>query len=135
MVELKVHRVVAAVIEREGRYLITQRMPKAVFPLYWEFPGGKVEPGEDDRTALKRELREELDVDVEVGELFEHRIHEYEWFTVDFCVYRCKLLSDDIKAVNVADFKWVTLQELSDYKFPPADESAVAKLLGIRGVM
>jgi 8-oxo-dGTP diphosphatase len=128
-----VHRVVAAVIERDGRYLIAQRLPKAVFALHWEFPGGKVEPGEDDATALRRELVEELAAEVEVGELLEQKVHSYREFDVDFRVYRCGMRTETPKAVNVADFRWVTLDELGRYRFPPADESAIARLAGPAG--
>ena len=130
MAERVVHRVVAAVIQREGLYLIAQRMAKAVFALHWEFPGGKVEPGEDDATALRREMLEELDAVVEVGDLLEHKVHEYEAFTVDFRAYRCTLVRDDLKPLNVADFRWVTVDQMSGYAFPPADESAIAILAG-----
>jgi 8-oxo-dGTP diphosphatase len=122
-------QVVAAVVVRGDRYLITQRMAKAVFPLYWEFPGGKVEPGEDDATALRREMREELDVDVEVGDLLGQTLHEYEMFLLDFRVYRCQLAGGELKPLNVADIRWVTTEELGDYPFPPADEAAIADLV------
>ncbi|NOZ01103.1 MAG: (deoxy)nucleoside triphosphate pyrophosphohydrolase [Deltaproteobacteria bacterium] len=124
-------RVVAAVVEREGLYLISQRNARAVFSLMWEFPGGKVEPGEDDSTALKRELKEELNAEIEVGSLLESKIHNYDAFSVDFRVYRCRLKNDDLKAIDVADFKWIPAQDLSKYEFPPADESAIALLTGV----
>lgn len=124
-------RVVAAVIEREDRYLIAQRLEKAVFALHWEFPGGKVEPGEDDATALRREILEELDARVEVGDLLEQKVHEYERFTLDFRAYRCALADPaELKCVNVRDFRWVALDEMDRYPFPPADESAIAALAG-----
>jgi len=127
----KLLRVVAAVIERDGLYLISQRRSHAVFPLYWEFPGGKVEAGEDDPTALKRELREELDAEIEVGSLLDKKVHRYNTFSVDFRAYRCSLVEDGLKALGVADFRWVRFEELSQYRFPPADESAIALLAGV----
>lgn len=123
--------VVAAVIEQTGRYLIAQRNPHAVFPLMWEFPGGKVEPGEDDATALRREIREELGVDVEVQDLLVRRVHCYEKFSVDFRAYRCTLVSGEPKALHCASFAWVAPSEFSQYTFPPADEHAIALLAGI----
>jgi len=123
-------RVVAAAVEHEGRYLITQRMEKASFPLYWEFPGGKVEPGEDDATALRREMLEELDIEVEVGALLGQSIHQYEAFAIDFRVYRCRWIGREIQPLNVADFRWVLIEEMSAYPFPPADEAALAVLAG-----
>ena len=73
----EVIRVVAAVIEHEGRYLITQRQANAVLPLLWEFPGGRVEPGEDEAVALKREVRGRIGVDVVVGAKLGEHLHEY----------------------------------------------------------
>lgn len=123
--------VVAAVIEKDGLYLISQRNARAVFPLYWEFPGGKVEPGEDDSTALKREMKEELNADIDVGPLLERKVHCYESFSVDFRAYRCSLLNDELKPIDVADFRWIAPEELSRFQFPPADEAAIALLTGV----
>lgn len=124
-------RVVAAVVEREGRYLIAQRNPHAVFPLMWEFPGGKVEPGEDDATALRREMMEELGVEVSVGTLLDRRIHCYREFSVDFRAYRCTLVGGEPRPIHCAAFAWVTLSEMGSYTFPPADEHAIALLMGL----
>lgn len=125
----KTLRVVAAVIRRDGRYLISQRMPKAAFPLYWEFPGGKVEPGEQDDEALRREMLEEMNARIQVGSLLDQRVHEYPDFAVDFRAYRCTLMNDDLAAIHVADYRWVLPEELALYPFPPADEQAIAMLL------
>ena len=125
-------QVVAAVVERDGLFLITQRNPRAVFPLYWEFPGGKVEPGEDDATALRREMVEELAASVEVGELLGHTFHDYEPFTLDFRVYRCRLLDDHLECRNVHALQWVTLDEVAAYPFPPADVDAIERLVDAR---
>ena len=84
-------RVVAAVIERDGKYLITQRRPAAVLPLMWEFPGGRVEAGETDQQALKRELLHRLGVDIEVGKLISFVSHPYEHYVVDLFLYECAL--------------------------------------------
>ena len=86
-------RVVAAVIEREGRYLITQRRPAAVLPLLWEFPGGRVEEGETDAAALKREVRHRLGVDIDVGQLISFVSHPYERYVVDLYLYECHITS------------------------------------------
>lgn len=126
-------RVVAAVLEQDGTYLIAQRNPHAVFPLLWEFPGGKVEAGEDDVTALRREMMEELGIEVEVGDLLARNVHCYQEFSVDFRAYRCTLLSGEPRALNCAGFAWVSLSDLAKYQFPPADEEAIALLLGLEG--
>ena len=84
-------------IERDGKYLITQRRPTATLPLLWEFPGGRVEEGESDETALARELKEEMEIDVDVGDRVIHVQHSYPHYDIDFRVYRCKLMRGDIK--------------------------------------
>ena len=78
----KTVRVVAAVVEREGRYLITQRREQAVLSLLWEFPGGKVEAGEADEDALRRELRERLDAEGKIGRKLGEKVHEYDGYRV-----------------------------------------------------
>jgi 8-oxo-dGTP diphosphatase len=124
-------RVVGAMIEREGRYLITQRPPRASLPLLWEFPGGKVEPGETDEEALARELREEMAIDVAVGERVIHVEHSYEKYDIDFCVYRCRMGDGAIQHLRVHDHRWVRPDELDGYEFPAADEKTIARLLDL----
>src|SRR4249920_3768354 len=84
-------RVVAAVIARDDRYLITQRRPSAVLPGLWEFPGGRVEEGETDAQALKREVRERVEVDVEVGACIGRRTHDYDGYSVDLALYQATI--------------------------------------------
>jgi 8-oxo-dGTP diphosphatase len=123
-------RVVAAEIEQDGRYLITQRNTHAVLPLLWEFPGGKVEPGETDEEALTRELLEVLGVRVSVGQRAMHVSHEYDHYTLDLMVYRVSITSGEPRCLAVHDVKWVTPQEFSDHEFPGADQQTVDTLLG-----
>jgi 8-oxo-dGTP diphosphatase len=125
-------RVVAAVIERDGAYLITQRRPTAVLPLLWEFPGGKVEAaaGEDDAAALRREVRYRLEVEVEPGSLISFVSHPYEQYVVELYLYECRLLAGEPTRANVNDFRWVQSQEFEDYSFTPADETSMTRLLG-----
>lgn len=124
-------RVVGAMIEKDGKYLITQRPPTASLPLLWEFPGGRVEAGETDERALARELREEMGITVRVGERVIHVEHAYPGYDIDFCVYRCELAPGPIAHVRVHDHRWVRPDELDQYQFPAADEKTVAKLLGL----
>jgi 8-oxo-dGTP diphosphatase len=123
-------RVVAAVIERDGRYLITQRRPAAVLALLWEFPGGRVEEGETDAEALRRELRHRLDAEVEVGALISFVSHAYEHYAVDLHLYECRLLTEELRAKAVHAYRWVTSAEFDQYPFTPADEASMSKLLG-----
>ena len=126
----KVLRVVAAEVERDGQFLITQRREQALFPLYWEFPSGKVEPGESDEFALARELKERLGVNVEVGTCTMFVKQEHDDYTLDFHVYQCTLPSDQVpKALNVRDWKWVHPHEMESYPFPPADAQTTRKLI------
>ena len=127
-------RVVGAMIERGGRYLITQRPPHASLPLLWEFPGGRVEEGETDEDALRRELREEMNIDVDVAELTMHVSHAYPEYDIDFRVFRCMLLSpeEEIRHVRVHTHRWVLPGELDDYEFPAADQKTLERLLQIQ---
>src|SRR4051812_21051187 len=126
-------RVVAAVLERDGNYLITQRRAAAVLPLMWEFPGGRVEAGETDQQALKRELLHRLGVDIDVGKLISFVSHPYEHYVVDLFLYECKLVNEaallESRAVNA--FKWVASGDFDQYPFTPADEASMNKLLGV----
>ena len=124
-------RVVGAMIERDGKYLITQRLARATLPLLWEFPGGRVEAGETDEEALARELAEEMGIQVAVGPRVIHVEHAYEAYDIDFCVYRCRLVSGPIRNLRVHAHRWVRPEELDQYEFPPADEKSIAKLLGL----
>jgi 8-oxo-dGTP diphosphatase len=124
-------RVVAAVIAREGRYLITQRRASAVLPLLWEFPGGRVEAGETDGDALRREVLHRLGVDVEPGKLISFVTHPYEKYAVDLYLYECTLFAGEPTAVNVADFRWVESSDFERFAFTPADERSMSKLLGL----
>ncbi len=125
-------QVVGAMIEKEGgRYLITQRPRTASLPLLWEFPGGRVQEGETDEQALARELKEEMAIEVDVGEQAIHLHHEYPQYDIDFRVYRCRLKSPEtaISHLRVNDHRWVTLAEMGDYRFPDADARTLEKLL------
>jgi 8-oxo-dGTP diphosphatase len=125
-------RVVGAMIEKDGKYLITQRPPTASLPLLWEFPGGRVEVGETDEAALARELAEEMRIQVTVGERVIHVEHAYAAYDIDFCVYRCRLDGPgSIEHLRVHDHRWVRPEELDQYEFPAADEKTIAKLLGL----
>jgi 8-oxo-dGTP diphosphatase len=126
---LRTIRVVAAVIEREGRYLITQRRPSAVLPLLWEFPGGRVEDLETDAAALRREVRHRLGVEIETGQLISFVSHPYERYIVDLYLYECRIQGGDLQPLAVNAFKWVTSSEFDQYPFTPADEASMNKLL------
>jgi 8-oxo-dGTP diphosphatase len=127
----KTIRVVAAVIAKDDRYLVTQRRPTAVLPLLWEFPGGKVEGGESDLEALKREVKHRVGVDVEPGAQISSVSHAYEHYTVELHLYDCRITQGEPRAENVHQFRWVESAEFDRLPFTPADEASMTKLLGL----
>lgn len=118
-------RVVAAVIHQDGKYLITQRREHASLPLLWEFPGGRVEPGESDTEALQREFIERLGAAVEVGKPVAFRRHDYDGYSVELVLYEAKLTSPELEPKRVKEYRWVPADEFSQYPFPPADRSTL----------
>jgi 8-oxo-dGTP diphosphatase len=128
---MKTIRVVAALVERDGRYLITQRRENAVLPMLWDFPGGRVEEGESDEGALAREVAERLGAQVQVGQLISFVNHPYEKYAVDLYLYECKLLTERLHCRAVKDYAWVTSKEMESYSFTPVDEASMSKLLGV----
>ncbi len=134
--EVKTVIVVAALIAEHGKVLVTQRKKDSSHGLLWEFPGGKVKEGEDPREALRRELKEELDVEVNVGILFDATFYSYPRHPILLLVYRCRVEKGSLKPIGCHDLQWVTLREFEKLAMPPADEpirkhlfSSGAKLL------
>jgi mutator protein MutT len=118
----------AALIFRNGQLLIAQRQKESHLGGLWEFPGGKREENETFEACLVREIREELEVEISVGELFEEITHHYPGKSVHLKFFICKLVSGEPKPIGCAAFKWVRQQELGEFKFPPADERLLGKL-------
>jgi 8-oxo-dGTP diphosphatase len=121
--------VVAGLMARDGRVLITQRRADQALPLQWEFPGGKVEPGEAPVAALARELREEIGVGVEVGRIWDVLFHAYPNFDLVMLVYACRIVNGEPRAVEVADVQWVPCAELPRWDILPADRPLVDRLV------
>lgn len=120
--------VAAAVIRREGRILLTRRPRGTHLEGLWEFPGGKVEPGEAPTDALVRECREECGVEVRVIDVLDVTFHPYANKDVLLLFYDCALVSGDVQNLGVADHVWCTPAELDLYELPPPDERLIAKL-------
>ena len=119
--------VVAAIIEREERFLVTRRPTGVHLAGLWEFPGGKIDPDESHHAALKREIREELDADVEVGELTFATTHTYPDRTITLYFYRCTLLGSPRPLLG-QEMQWVPRPELPLLGFPPADAQLIERL-------
>lgn len=117
----KTMRVVAALIRAGGQVLLTQRKPGRHLGLSWEFPGGKVEPGESDLQALKRELQEELGVEVRVGSLCFETRHNYGSREMHLLVYRCRIIEGEPRALDTHACEWVEEAQLTKRNFLPAD--------------
>ena len=111
----------AVVVERE-KVLVTQRKEDSSHGLLWEFPGGKVEEGEEPRGALRRELKEELDIEVAVGMIFEVVYHLYPQYPILLLAYRCRIDKGVPTPLGCHDLRWVNLKELKKLAMPPADE-------------
>ncbi len=113
--------VTAAVIHRDGRVLITQRPAEGLLGGMWEFPGGKQQEGEDLPTCLRREIREEIGVEIAVGQELGIYFHAYTHFKVTLHAFECKLVQGEPQTIEVSDLHWVTISELPDYPMGKID--------------
>ena len=120
--------VVAALIWQGERFLACQRPPHKARDLLWEFVGGKVEPGETREQALIRECREELDVTVRVGGIFMELVHEYPDLTVHLTLFHAGIAEGTPKLLEHQALRWLTVEEMDQYPFCPADQAILARL-------
>jgi len=119
--------VVAAVVEREDRFLVTRRQRGVHLAGMWEFPGGKIDPGETHAEALTRELLEELDTGAQVGDLVFETTHDYGDMIVRLYFYTCTLTAPP-RPVLGQEMRWVPRAELSGLGFPEADAELIKRL-------
>jgi len=124
----KVLQVVACVIERGGEFLITKRLKTSHLGHCWEFPGGKLELGENLAQCAIRECREEIDVEVKPLRLLQELTHAYPEKSVHLYFVLCALESGAPRAVECADWRWVHPSQLSEFEFPEADRTILKEL-------
>jgi len=120
--------VCAAVIRHQGKILLTQRPVGKPHGGFWEFPGGKIDPGESPHASLIREIREELSISISVGPVLETVHFHYDWGNVLIIAYSCRWLEGEIQHLEVADHRWVSSEEFNKYKILPADLPILAKI-------
>lgn len=125
----KVVKVAAAIIRKDGQVLICLRRPDAELGGLWEFPGGKCRPDESLEDCLAREVREELDIAVAVGELACEILYPYPEYTVILHFFHCTIRSGEPRPLACEQMRWVIPPALSDYAFPPADLPLVRELM------
>lgn len=126
---MKITDVVAALIWQDGKFLICQRPAHKARGLLWEFVGGKVEPGETKQQALIRECREELDVQIAVGDMFMEVIHTYPDLTVRLTLFHATIRRGRIKKLEHNDIRYITTSQIPEYDFCPADVDILQKLM------
>ncbi len=122
-------RVVACVIEREGRFLITKRLKHSHLGHLWEFPGGKIEPGESVEDCAIRECQEEIAVTVKPLRLIEEVAHDYPERSVHLYFLLCEWVAGEPKAIHCADWAWATPEEFGHYEFPEADKGIIERFI------
>ena len=121
--------VAAGLVFNQQKLLITQRPEGSHLAGLWEFPGGKREPGETFEGCLVRELREELDIEVTLGQVFEEITHDYPGKTVHLKFFLCRLAKGEPRAIGCTAYEWATRESLAKRDFPPADQRLLGRLV------
>jgi 8-oxo-dGTP diphosphatase len=121
-------RVAAGLIRQDGRYLIARRKAGTHLGGLWEFPGGKIERGESPESCLRRELREEIGIEITEPVRFQVIPHDYPDKKIELHFFFCTIESGQAQALECDEIRWVTPQEMSGLEFPPADRSLIEAL-------
>lgn len=117
-----------AIIQKNDKILVCQRSETMKLPLKWEFPGGKIEEGESKKECLKREVKEELNLDIEVLDQLRMVEHHYPDFSICLYPFLCQINSGTLRAIEHAQIKWVTIDELKQFDWAAADIPIVKEL-------
>ena len=126
---MKVVEVAAAIIQKEDKIFATRR-GYGKFKGMWEFPGGKVEPGETPEEAVVREIREELETEILVGRCFAEVDYDYPDFHLHMKCYLCTVKSGDLKLIEHSEARWLTRESLESVEWLPADVGVIERLKG-----
>ena len=121
--------VVGAVITEGGKILCAQRGATKTLAYKWEFPGGKIEQGETPEAALIRELQEEMECEISVGEKIDYTVYEYDFGIVHLTTYYCKVTAGELKNIEHEAIKWMSPQDLNTLDWAPADIPAISKIM------
>ena len=121
-------KVTAAILAKDNKIIIAKRGPNDRLANKWEFPGGKVEINETPEQCLKREMKEEFDIDVSVGEYLGSSIYHYDHISIELMAYRTYWKNGEIHLNDHNEFKWISLEQLAEFDFAPADLVFVEKL-------
>ena len=124
-------QVTAAIIAENGKVLIAKRKPTGRLPNLWEFPGGKVEPGEKPHEALVREIIEELGVEIELGEALSPVVHHYKTFSIGLLPFLAIIKQGEIVLTEHMEYRWATFDELNQFDWTPADIPVVRDVVAI----
>lgn len=122
-------KVTAAIIKKDNKILIAKRK-EGHLANKWEFPGGKLEPNETPEDCLKRELKEEFGIETDIGKYLTKSAYEYPHIKIELIAYEVSYIRGEFKLNDHKEIKWVEIEDLSTYDFPPADILIVNKLLG-----
>ena len=119
---------VAVIRDDRDLILIDRRLAKGLLGGFWEFPGGKIEGNETVQECIKREILEEIGIDIAVDSHLITIDHTYSHFRVNLQVYNCRYLSGEARAIECEEIRWVTIEELDNYTFPAANQEIIRAL-------
>lgn len=122
-------QVVTALIEDGDKIFIAQRSKDDELPLMWEFPGGKVRPGEPSEESIVREYKEELNLDIEVTGIYDRGVYDFMKWELEIIMYRAKIIGGELKLNEHNTVKWVTREELKNYEIIPPYKEFYKKLI------